>query len=83
MFIKFHLVLGLLDSDFVCSEIYTTQTLHVLFFCIFRATHREYGSSQARGRIGAAASGLHHRHSNTGSEPSLQTTVQLTEMLDT
>ena len=28
-----------------------------------------YGGSQARGRIGAAAAGLHHSHSNTGSEP--------------
>ena len=27
----------------------------------------EYGSSQARGLIGAAAAGLHHSHSNTGS----------------
>ena len=31
-----------------------------------------YGSSQARGQIGAAAVSLHHSHSNTGSEPHLQ-----------
>ena len=36
------------------------------------------GVSQARGRIGAVATGLHHSHSNLGSEPSLQPTVQLT-----
>jgi len=32
----------------------------------FRAT--PYGSSQTRGQIRAAAAGLHHRHSDTGSE---------------
>jgi len=26
-----------------------------------------YGSSQARGRIGAVAAGLHHSHNNAGS----------------
>ena len=30
-----------------------------------------YGSSQARGQIGAAAASLHHSHSNSGSEPCL------------
>ena len=37
------------------------------FFYLFRATPAAYGSSQARGRIGAAAAGLHHSHSNNGS----------------
>ena len=41
-----------------------------------------YGGSQARGLIGAVASGLHHSHSNAGSEPHLQPTPQLTAMLD-
>ena len=36
-----------------------------------------YGGSQARGRIWAIAAGLYHRHSNAGSEPSLQPTPQL------
>ena len=36
-------------------------------FRLFRATPAAYGRSQARGRIGAAAAGLHHSHSNTGS----------------
>ena len=36
-----------------------------------------YGSSQARGRIGAVAAGLRHSHSNARSEPSLQPTPQL------
>ncbi len=30
-----------------------------------------YGGSQARGLIGAVAAGLHHSHSNAGSEPRL------------
>ena len=37
-----------------------------------------YGGSQARGLMGAVAAGLHHSHSNTGSEPSLQPTPHLT-----
>ena len=34
--------------------------------------------SQARGRMRAAAAGLHHSHSSGGSEPHLQPTPQLT-----
>ena len=41
------------------------------------ATPVACGSSQARGRIGAAAVGLRHSHSNTRSEPHLQPTLQL------
>ena len=41
-----------------------------LFLC-FRATPMANGGSQARGRIGATAMGLHHSHSNMGSEPRL------------
>ena len=39
------------------------------FFCnfIFRAAPVAYGHSQARGPIGAVASGLRHSHSNAGS----------------
>ena len=32
-----------------------------------------YGSSQAKGQIGATAAGLHHSHSNLRSKPSLAT----------
>ena len=52
------------------------------FFGIFRATPTAYGSSQARGRIGATAAGLHHSHSNSESEPRLRPTSQLTAMSD-
>ena len=41
-----------------------------------------YGGSQARSQIGAAAAGLCHSHSNTGSELLLQLTPQLMAMLD-
>ena len=37
--------------------------------CLFRATLKAYGGSQARGRIGAVATGLYQSHSNAGSEP--------------
>ena len=39
--------------------------LTILFlFLLFRATPMAYGGSQTRGRIRAAAAGLHHSHSN-------------------
>ena len=37
------------------------------FFFLFRAAPAAYGSSGARGRIGAVAAGLHHSHSNARS----------------
>ena len=37
----------------------------VLFLLFFRASPEAYGSSQARGQIGATAAGLHHSHSHT------------------
>ena len=39
-----------------------------------------YGSSQTKGSIGAVAVSLHHRHSNMGSKPQVQPTLQLTAM---
>ena len=47
-----------------------------LFF--FRAAPVAHGHSQASGPVGAVATGLHHSHSNGGSEPRLQHTPQLT-----
>ena len=42
----------------------TRLFLLLLFFVLFfRATPVAYGCSQARGRIGAVAAGLHHSHS--------------------
>ena len=48
------------------------------FFCIFRAAPAAYGGSQARGQIRAAAAGLHHSHSNAGSEPCVSSTYTIT-----
>ena len=45
-----------------------------LFFVFSRAAPLAYGGSQGRGLIRAVATGLHHSHSNMGSE--------LTVMLD-
>ena len=42
------------------------------FFGLVRATPATYGSSQARGRIGAVPASLHHSHSNTGSKRHVQ-----------
>ena len=47
------------------------------FSFLFWATSGAHGSSQATGRIGAAAAGLHHSHSHAGSEPHLCPTPQL------
>ena len=54
-------------------------------FCLFaisRVAPSAYGGSQARGRIGAVATGLRQSHSNAGSEPRLQPTPQLTATPD-
>ena len=43
----------------------------ILFVCLFAiswAAPAAYGGSQAKGLIGAGATGLHQSHSNTGSE---------------
>ena len=56
------------------------------FFCLFAiswAAPSAYGgSSQARGLIGAVATGLCHSHSNGGSEPRLRPIPQLTATPD-
>ena len=46
-------------------------------FAISRAIPMAYGGSQARGLIGAVATGVHQGHSNMGSEPRLQPTPKL------
>ena len=53
------------------------------FFCsflFFRAAPVAHRSSQARSQIGPVAAGLHHGHSNTGSELHLRPTPQITAM---
>ena len=58
----------------------------VVVVAISWAAPAAYGGSQARGRIGAVATGLRQSHSNAGSEPHLQPTpipqLQLTATPD-
>ena len=54
----------------------------VVIVAISWAAPAAYGGSQARGRIGAVATGLRQSHSNTGSKPRLQPTPQLTATPD-
>ena len=59
--------------------------IYLFIFCLFAfswATPEVYGGSQVRGLIGAVATGLYQGHSNTGSEPYLQPTPQLTATPD-
>ena len=51
-----------------------------LTFNFLRAAPPAYGSSQARGQMGAAAASLKHSHSNARSELHLQPTPQLMAM---
>ena len=44
--------------------VYNTIDLN-FFFCIFRAMPIAYRGSQAKGRIGAVATSLHHSHTAT------------------
>ena len=53
-----------------------------LFILLFRAVLMACGGSQARGPIGAAATGLHHSHSNTGSELHLHHSSQQCQILN-
>ena len=63
-------------------EMIDTILFSFLFFSFSRAAPSAYGGSQARGRVGAVATSLHHSHSNTGSEPRLQPTPELTATTD-
>ena len=61
---------------------YITQREVAFFFSIFRVAPTAYGSFQARGQSRAAVASLHHRHSNTRSELSLQAIPQVTATPD-
>ena len=59
-------------SNFLKSYYLILNELFIyLIFFLFMATPAAYGSSQARTWIGAAAAGLHHSHTNAGSEAHL------------
>ena len=70
-------------SDYVFLS--SAREFFFFFFWLFafsRATLTAYGVSQARGPMGAVATGLHQSHSNAGSEMLLQPTPQLTATSD-
>ena len=66
---------------FVLSFVFFVVVV-VVVVAISWAAPAAYGGSQARGRIGAVATGLRQSHSNAGSEPRLQPTPQLTATPD-
>ena len=64
----------------LANHFFWNSSFFFFFFCLFafpRAAPMAYGDFQARGPIGAVATGLHQSHSNAGSEPHLQPTPQL------
>jgi len=77
MIFIFPIIVGLQCSvNFLLSSKVTQSHIHTYIhssfpffsFLLFRAVPAAYGSSQARGPIRASAAGLHHSHSNMGSE---------------
>ena len=70
----------------ICMSLVISENLFFSFsFCLFAiswAAAAAYGGSKARGPIGAVATGLHHSHSNVGSEKCLWPTPQLVAMPD-
>ena len=60
----------------------STQHSFNNFFFLFRATPVAYGSYKARDQTGTAAVGIHHNHSNAGSELHLKPTPQVVATLD-
>ena len=75
-------------GSFISPKQRSSKSITFLFFFffpvfgLFRAEPMAHGGSQARGLIGAVASGLCQSHSNAGSKPNLRPTPQLVEMLD-
>ena len=67
---------------FLSHYTHTHTHTHTHTLLLFRAALTAYGSSQARGWIGATAAVLCYRHSNVGSEPHLWPAPQLTATLD-
>ena len=59
-----------------------SRTCLSLVFSLHKAASVAYGSSQAKGRTGTVAAGLHHSHSNARSQPPVQPTPHLMAELD-
>ena len=90
-FLQFLMSLGLslfssttLSSLSVCKYVSFSSRKFSLnyFFLLFTATSSAYESSGVKGWIGAVAAGLHHSHSNEGSELGLWPIVQLLAVLN-
>ena len=77
----------ILKGCWILSHFYTSMEMiirfyFISFFGLFRAAPAAYGDSQARGQIRAAATGLHHSHSNAMFKSHPQPTQQLMATLD-
>ena len=73
---------ALLDMVIEPSQLCGRASFVFSFFGLFRVVPMACGGSQASGQIRAVATGLHHSHSNAGSEPHLRPTPQLMAMPD-
>ena len=62
-----HLLAGTL-SELIQEKHRHSLFISLFYFLLFRTAPMVYGSSQARGHIGAVAAGLLHSHSNARSE---------------
>ena len=71
-----------LDILFYFFLFYLLLLLFFVFLLFLWAAPTAYGGSQARGLIGAVATGLHQGHSSAGSKPRMQHTPQLTATPD-
>ena len=71
-----------LDFIFFIFILFFYFFIFFVFLLFLWAAPAAYEGSQARGLIGAVATGLRQSHSNSGSEPSLQPTPQLTATPD-
>ena len=56
---------------YILKSLFKKLFFVVVFLLFLWATPTAYGGSQARGRIGAVATGPRQSHSNAGSEPRL------------
>ena len=75
-------MLGSQPTEPYWELLYFLPIYFYLFFCLLRAALAAYGDSQAKGLIGAVATGLHQSHSNARSKPHLRPTPQLTATPD-
>ena len=66
----------------ILPQVIPSFLVFFFLFLLFRTTGVAYESSQARGRIGATATGLCHSPSNARFKPGLQSTPQVTATPD-